>query len=75
LVVGAGGPSLGDVEAGALAALTSPAVSAFTGGVASLVGVGVLGLALPAVWNYDAGRAPDETAPTARQRRWAGEEL
>jgi len=74
-VVGAGGPSLGDVEAGALAALTSPAVSAFTGGVASLVGVGVLGLALPAVWNYDAGRAPDETAPTAHQRRWAGEEL
>jgi len=47
-VVGAGGPSLGDVEAGALAALTSPAMSAFTGGVAPLVGVGALGLALPA---------------------------
>jgi len=53
-VVGAGGPSLGDVEAGGLAALTSPAVSAFAGGVASLLGVAVLGLALPAVWNYDA---------------------
>ncbi len=54
-VVGAGGPSLGDVEAGGLAALTSPAVSAFAGGVASLVGVGALTLALPAVWRYDAG--------------------
>lgn len=53
-VVGAGGPSLGDVEAGGLAALTSPAVSAFAGGVASLVGVGALTLALPAVWRYDA---------------------
>jgi len=53
-VVGAGSPPLGDVEAGGLAALTSPAVSAFAGGVASLVGIGVLALALPAVWNYDA---------------------
>jgi len=54
-VVGAGGPSLGDVETGGLAALTSPAVAAFSGGVASLAGVAVLALALPAVWNYDAG--------------------
>jgi len=53
-VVGAGSPSLGDVEAGGLAALTSPAVSAFAGVVASLVGIVVVGLALPAVWNYDA---------------------
>ncbi len=54
-VVGAGGPSLGDVETGGLAALTSRAVAAFSGGVASLAGVAVLALALPAVWNYDAG--------------------
>ena len=58
LVAGAGGPSVGDVEAGGVAALTSPALSALAGGVASLAGVGALALALPAVWSYDAGSDP-----------------
>lgn len=46
-VVGTGGPRLGDVEAGAVAALTTPAISAVSGGVACVVGVVALALAVP----------------------------
>ncbi|HLJ65905.1 MAG TPA: MFS transporter [Chloroflexota bacterium] len=54
-VVGAGGPDLGNVEAGVVAQLTSPVISAVSGGLACLVGVILLGLALPAFVRYDAG--------------------
>jgi len=53
-VVGAGGPALGDVEAGSVAALTSPVVSTVTGGVVALVGVAAIAAALPGVWRHDA---------------------
>lgn len=59
-VVGAGGPALGDVEAGSVAALTSPVVSTVTGGVVALVGVAAIAAALPGVWRHDARAA---TAP------------
>jgi MFS family permease len=42
LIVVGGGPSLGNLEAGALASLTSVPFSIVAGGVACLVGVGVL---------------------------------
>lgn len=58
-VVGAGGPSLGDVEAGVVAAATSPVISAVSGGLACLVGVVVLGLAVPALARYDARKPRD----------------
>ncbi len=60
-VVGAGGPQLGNVEAGALASLTSPAVSALAGGLITVAGAVLIGLALPAFTRYrgvPAGPAP-----------------
>jgi MFS family permease len=53
-VVGAGGPRLGDVEAGVVAQLTSPVISAVSGGLACLAGVIALGLAFPAFARYSA---------------------
>ena len=53
-VVGVGGPQLGNVEAGVVAALTSPVVSAVSGGLACVVGVALLGLAVPAFARYNA---------------------
>jgi MFS family permease len=53
-VVGAGGPELGDVEAGTVAALTSPVISAVSGGLACVVGTVALALALPPFRRYEA---------------------
>ena len=72
-VVGAGGGQLGNVEAGALGSLTSPVISALTGGLVTVVGALVIGLALPAFvrYRFEAGKAdqdgqepePAEAAP------------
>jgi MFS family permease len=51
-VVGAGGAQLGNLEAGALGSLTSPAISALAGGLATVAGAVVIGLALPAFTRY-----------------------
>jgi MFS family permease len=59
-VVGAGGSQLGSLEAGALGSLTSPVISAFTGGLVTVVGALVLGLVLPAFTRYR--REPDGSA-------------
>jgi MFS-type transporter involved in bile tolerance (Atg22 family) len=50
----ASGPSLGDLEAGALAALTSVRFSIVSGGLACIAGVGVMTLLLPAFHRYKA---------------------
>jgi MFS family permease len=50
-----GGPRLGDLEAGAVAALTSPVFSVVSGGLACVVGVGLLALLVPAFARYHAG--------------------
>ncbi len=52
IVVVAGGPRLGDLEAGAVAAMVSPAFSIVSGGVACVVGVLALGLAVPKFARY-----------------------
>jgi hypothetical protein len=52
-VVGAGGGQVGNVEAGALASLTSPMISALSGGLLTIVGALVIGLALPAFVRYN----------------------
>lgn len=52
-VVGAGGPRLGDVESGIVASVISPAFSAVSGGLASVIGVVLLGLTSPAFTRYD----------------------
>jgi MFS family permease len=51
-VVGAGGGQLGSLESGLLASLTSPAVSALTGGLLTIAGAAAIGAALPAFRRY-----------------------
>jgi MFS family permease len=50
----ASAPTLGNVEAGLLASLTSVRFSIVSGGMAALVGTVVIGMLLPAVARYDA---------------------
>ncbi len=57
-VVVAGGPRLGDVESGGVAALTSEAFSIVSGGLACIAVVGALCLAIPGFLRYD-GRHPE----------------
>ena len=54
-VVGASGGQLGNLEAGALGSLTSPVISALSGGLITIAGAVVIGLALPAFTRYRAG--------------------
>jgi hypothetical protein len=49
-------PSLGNLEAGVLASLTSLRFSVVTGGVACVAGTLVLALALPKFVRYDSRR-------------------
>jgi MFS family permease len=51
-VVGAGGGQLGNLEAGALGSLTSPVTSALAGGLATVAGAVVIGMALPGFARY-----------------------
>ncbi|MGE0068156.1 MAG: MFS transporter, partial [Solirubrobacterales bacterium] len=52
-LVVAGGPRLGDVESGTVAALTSPAFSVVSGGLACLASVGVIAALFPQLAAYD----------------------
>ncbi|PYC87344.1 MFS transporter [Streptomyces tateyamensis] len=54
IVVVAGGPRLGDFESGTVAALTTPAVSVITGGLACVAAVLLLTTRRPAFLRYDA---------------------
>jgi MFS family permease len=65
-VIGAGGGQLGNLEAGALGSLTSPAISAVTGGLVTIAGAVVIALAIPAFTRY---RCPPhhQTAPSSPQ--------
>jgi MFS family permease len=47
-----GGPFIGDLEAGVVAGVTSARLSVVSGGVLSLVGLGVAAVAFPQVWRY-----------------------
>jgi MFS family permease len=51
------GPRLGDIEAGTIAAVTSPRISMASGGLACIAGVGLIVLAFPQLAAYDAERA------------------
>lgn len=53
-VVVAGGPRLGDVEAGAVAAVAGEAVSVISGGIACVVGAVALAAKFPQFLKYDA---------------------
>jgi len=50
--VGAGGGQLGNLEAGALGSLTSPTISALSGGLITIAGTLVIALVLPAFTRY-----------------------
>jgi MFS family permease len=52
-LVVAGGPRLGDVESGSVAAIVSPAFSVVSGGLICLASVGVVALAFPQLAAYD----------------------
>jgi MFS family permease len=60
-VVGAGCPQLGNFRAGTIASLTTPAFSAFAGGIATVVGAAVIGLALPGFRRYATVRTVQTT--------------
>jgi hypothetical protein len=57
-VVGAAFPQVGNFRAGLVASASSPGLSAVTGGLAAVVGAGLIALTLPAFRNYR--HAPDE---------------
>ena len=66
IAVVAGGPRLGDVRAGATAAVTTPTFSWVAGGVACLAVVAVAGVLVRPFWRYDArgsGRGRPDAAP------------
>jgi MFS family permease len=60
IAVVAGGPRLGDVRAGAMAAATSATVSWVGGGVACVVVVLVAAIAVRPFWNYRVDPTSDE---------------
>jgi MFS family permease len=53
-VVGVGGPQLGNARAGLVASLVTPAFSAVSGGLATVVGAGLIAIAFPALTRYAA---------------------
>jgi len=57
IAVVAGGPRLGDVRAGATAAVTNPTFSWVVGGVVCMVVVAVAGVLVRPFWRYDAHEA------------------
>jgi hypothetical protein len=58
MTVGAGGPQLGDLESGAVAAAFGTTVSIVSGGLACLAGMLLLALAFPAFARYQARPGP-----------------
>lgn len=66
IAVVTGGPALGDAEAGAVAAATSPQVSVVSGGLACLLGVAVLHRLLPELARYDSSAEGQHEAGRGR---------
>jgi hypothetical protein len=64
IAVVTGGPRLGDVEAGTVAALAGPQVSVVTGGLACMAGVAVIARKLPGLGRWVAGDGvPEDDRP------------
>src|SRR5207253_1518672 len=57
IAVVAGGPRLGDAEAGAVAALSTPQISVVSGGLACIAGALVIARLVPAFTRYDSREA------------------
>jgi MFS family permease len=58
MLTGSMGPQLGDVRAGAVGARVGAGASIWTGGVACVAAVGVVGVVVPRLWRYDARTDP-----------------
>jgi MFS family permease len=54
MAVWATGPSLGELESGVVATLTTTTISIVSGGLISIAGIGILGWFAPGFWRYDA---------------------
>jgi MFS family permease len=63
-LVVAGGARLGDIEAGEVAALTSPRFSVVSGGLACVVSIGAVLLLFPGLARFDAHAEHPGAAPT-----------
>ncbi|GAB3384434.1 MFS transporter [Humibacter soli] len=64
-LVGAGGPSLGDLRAGLVASATSGAISAVSGGILCVIGAGVIAAAIPSLRSWRAVDAAEPAVPGA----------
>ena len=64
-LVGAGGGELGSLEAGLVGSLTTPVISALSGGLITIAGVLVIGAALPGFRRYQAATPDPEPAVLA----------
>lgn len=62
----AGGPRLGDVETGLAAAIAGPEFAVWSGGLACIVGVGLLLWRSPELWRDDGGGA--DLSPEGQER-------
>jgi MFS family permease len=62
-LVGAGGSELGSLEAGLVGSLTTPAISALSGGLLTVAGALAIGAALPQFRRYRATTPDPEPAP------------
>ncbi|HEV2451122.1 MAG TPA: MFS transporter [Streptosporangiaceae bacterium] len=63
LAVGAGVPQLGNFRAGAVASLTSPTISAVSGGLATVAGTALIGLLVPGLVTFRTARPLPSQAP------------
>ena len=62
LLVVSGGPRIGDLEAGLVAAAVSPTFSVVSGGLACIVGAFACTIRYPELRRYDAGARPPAVA-------------
>jgi hypothetical protein len=67
-VVGYGGGQLGNLESGAVGSLFTPTVSAVSGGLGTIIGAAVIGLALPAFTRYRMPPPAAEPRPGAPEQ-------
>ncbi len=77
IMVVTGGPRIGDFEAGAVAALTSPLFSVVSGGLACIAGAGLIAWRIPEFWRYRTARSaggPGAGPPPATEQPHADAE-
>ena len=72
MLVVAGGPKLGDLEAGLVATAFTPTVSVVSGGIACIVGAFVCAAVYPELRRYRHEPAPDDAPSGAEDRAAAG---